>query len=385
MVGGAAAASVEASIPPAVFILTGAVAVVGSNSLVLAPIAPEVSHSLGVAVQDVMAASAAFGLGTAASALFLARQIDRFGAWRLLRISLAVFAVALAASALAPIAAMLAAAQFVAGIAAGVALPAIYSGAASAAPRGRENETVGIVLTGWTLSMVAGVSLSAVLADLLHWRSVYGSVSLLAVAAFVALSLDGRRDAPSPVAAMPPPFAALAVPGVVPLLAACGAFMAAFYGTYAYLGDHVSNGLGRTVSANGLLTVMYGLGFGGAAFLDRLAQRFAARRLLPPAFLAVAAVYAAMAGWSGSYVALVVCSFLWGLANHFGLNLLIVRLTAIDPSRRGAIMGLNSATTYLAAFAGTLSFGPVYAHWGFAAGAVLAAALMLCAALAALR
>lgn len=72
--------SSTARIPPAVFILTAAVTVIGSNSLVLAPIAPEVAATFGVSVQRVMAASAAFGLGTAASALFLARFIDRFGA-----------------------------------------------------------------------------------------------------------------------------------------------------------------------------------------------------------------------------------------------------------------------------------------------------------------
>lgn len=381
---GAALSAAGARIPPAAFVLTGAVAVIGSNSLVLAPIAPEVSRALGVSVQGVMTASAAFGLGTAASALFLARLIDRFGAWLLLRLAFATLAVALAASALAPHAAMLAAAQLVAGLAAGVALPAIYSSAASVAPPGRVNETVGIVLTGWTLSMVAGVSLSAVLADVFHWRAVYGCVSLLGAAAFVALTFAGRRDAPSGAAAMPP-FAALAIPGVLPLLAACGAFMAAFYGAYAYLGDHASSGLGLPVSANGLLTVLYGLGFGGAAFLDRLMQRYEPRRLLPLAFLFVATVFAAMAGLSASYAALAICVFLWGLANHFGLNLLIVRLTAIDPSRRGAIMGLNSATTYLAAFAGTLAFGPVYAHAGFAVAAGVAGLLMLCAALASAR
>lgn len=368
--------SSTARIPPAVFILTAAVTVIGSNSLVLAPIAPEVAATFGVSVQRVMAASAAFGLGTAASALFLARFIDRFGAWYLLRMAFVTMAIALGGSAIAPTADWLTLAQMVAGLAAGVALPAIYSGAALVAPAGRENETVGIVLTGWTLSMVTGVSLSALLADIVHWRAVYGCVGLLAVAASVALVLNGRRDTPSGEAAVRP-FAALAIPGVVPLLAACGAFMGAFYGVYAYIGDHTVNGLGYPVSYNGILAVLYGLGFGSAAFLDRLMQRYEARKLLPLAFLAVVCIYALMVVLSGSFTAVAFCVVIWGIANHFGLNLLIVRLTAIDPARRGAIMGLNSTVTYLAAFAGTLAFGPVYAQAGFAAAAALAAVLML--------
>ncbi|WP_366936246.1 MFS transporter, partial [uncultured Nitratireductor sp.] len=107
-------------IPPVVFLLTGCVAVIGCNSLVLSPIAPEVSRSLGASVQGVMIGSAAFGLGTAGSALFLARHIDRFGAWRMLRLAFGALAVALGISAAAPFLAILVAAQFVAGLAAGL-------------------------------------------------------------------------------------------------------------------------------------------------------------------------------------------------------------------------------------------------------------------------
>ena len=83
------------------------------------------------------------------------------------------------------------------------------------------------------------------------------------------------------------------------------------------------------------------------------------------------------------FAALLGLVFVWGLANHLGLNLLILRLTALDPARRGTIMGLNSAVTYLAVFLGTAGFGPAYVNQGFAPAALLAAALTLVAAAAA--
>jgi predicted MFS family arabinose efflux permease len=63
--------------------------------------------------------------------------------------------------------------------------------------------------------------------------------------------------------------------------------------------------------------------------------------------------------------------------------MLIMRLTALEPSRRGAVMGLNSAVTYLAVFAGTSAFGPVYTAYGFAACAAVAVGLTLVSAAAA--
>src|SRR5262245_6120817 len=109
------------ALPRMAYVLTGCVAVIGSNSLGLGPIAPEVALALGSNVPTVMTAAAAFGLGTAASALFLARHIDRFGARRMLQFALALLAVSLVVSAGAPIVAVLVAGQLVAGIASGIA------------------------------------------------------------------------------------------------------------------------------------------------------------------------------------------------------------------------------------------------------------------------
>lgn len=371
-----------ARVPAAAYLLTACIAVIGSNSLVLGPIAPEVARDLGVSVPVVMFGSSAFGLGTAASALFLARYIDRYGASRMLRLAMALLAAALGLSAVAPSIHLLIAAQLLAGLAAGIAMPAIYGSAAAIAPPGREGSTIGVVLTGWTISMVAGVSLSAVLADTVGWRAVFGMVAGLALVALGALaSMPASRQKPGELA--PSPFQALGTPGIRPLLLACGAFMTGFYGVYAYLGDHLNGALGQAVSVNGVAAIAYGVGFGAAALLDRFVDRFGARRVMPVAYACVGLIYLVMAAVSGSVGPLILTVSLWGLANHFGLNVLVMRLSALDPARRGTIMGLNSAVTYFAVFLGTSSFGPLYAGWGFAACALAGAALMVVAVAAA--
>lgn len=377
-----AAALPATRIPAAAYALCLCIAVIGSNSLVLGPIAPQVAESFGRGTPAVMTASGAFGIGTALSAILLGRLIDRFGAGWTLRVALGLFTLALVASAAAPALPMLIGAQFVAGLAAGVALPSIYTLAASVAPAGRESDTIGIVLSGWTLSMVAGVSISAVVADSVGWRFVYGFAAAASALALMVAHAMKLRGAPA-TAATSSPLAALRVPGVAPLLIACAGFMASFYGVYAYIGDHLHRALGLPLSANGLLALTYGLGFGAATFLDGLIDRFDAGRFLPAMFLAVACVYFGMGAASGSYVLTLAAVFLWGLANHFGLNVLIMRLGALDPARRGAVMGLKSGVTYLALFAGTTSFGALYTAAGFAVLPIAAAALMLLAALSA--
>jgi predicted MFS family arabinose efflux permease len=340
-----------------------------------------VAQSLAAGVPAVMTASAAFGLGTAASAIFLGRLIDRHGPRRMLMAALLLLAIGLAGSAAAPALPLLVAAQFVAGGATGIALPAIYTLASVIAPAGRESETIGLVLTGWTLSMVAGVPLSAAIADMAGWRSIYIIITATTLIACAAVRFAPVQDGKAGQTTSP--LVALGVRGVAPLLLACAAFMAAFYGVYAYIGDHLHVRLGLPLSANGIIAVSYGFGFGAAAFLDRLMDRFGTDRLLPLIFLVVAGIYVLMGMASGSYAAMLAVVFVWGLANHFGLNVLIMRLTALDPEKRGAIMGLNSGVTYIALFAGTLGFGTAYAGGAFSVLPLVAAGLMLAAALAA--
>ena len=385
-------------------VLTASIATIGANSLSLGPIAPAVAAELGTGVVGVMVASAGYGLGTAAGALGLSPLVDRLGARRALVLALGALVVLFGASAAAPSTAWLVGAQTLAGLAAGLGLPATYAFAASIAPPGHESRTLGRVLVGWTLSLVVGVSLSAVVADLGTWRLVYAGFAALTAAALVAVArvgagrasgasdtseaggAPGARKTASGTDEAPPavvwPHATLALPGVAPLLLVCFGFMAAFYGAYAYVGGHVHDALGLPVRASALVTLAYGAGFGLAALGDGLIDRLGARRALVPAFALVVLAYAAMGAAASAFAALVGIAFVWGLANHVGLNLIVAGLSAIDPGRRGAILGAYSATTYLAGSAGTLAFGPVYASAGFVptawgAGATVAVAAAL--------
>ena len=277
-----------------VWLLTAGVATIGANSLALGPIAPAIARDLAQGVTDTMLAAGSYGIGTGVGALFLSRYVDALGAARALRIALLVLAAAFALCTVTTGLPGLIAAQGLAGLAAGVALPAIYALAAIVAPPGRESVVLGRVLVGWTISMVAGVSLSAAVADLLHWRAVF---AVLAVATFSVWFAIGRvtvsTGRPRPTADTSP-LQSIRIPGVPALLIVCFGYMTAFYATYAYIGGHLTAVLQMPVSAGGLVALSYGLGFGVAAFGDHMIDRLGARRVMPYSLLSIAAIYAAL-------------------------------------------------------------------------------------------
>jgi len=83
-----------------------------------------------------------------------------------------------------------------------------------------------------------------------------------------------------------------------------------------------------------------------------------------------------------SFTWLVTVSVLWGIFNHLALNILMARLSAVDPQRRGTVLGLYSGVTYLCLGVATLLAGFVYPVTGWQRINLLA--VLLCAGAAAL-
>lgn len=366
-----------------ILILTTGIAVTGSNSLVLSPILGDVAAGLGTTPVTVSYALAAYGGATALSAFLLAPWIDRVGGRTALLGGLAALLLATLLSAIATSWPILVLAQALAGLGAGVVLPSIYALAAGLAAPGREAETVGRVLTGWSVSLVAGVPLAALAADLAGWRMPFLLLAALAAGALVGtLRLPDIRVPPAPRKG---PLAPLGYPGVPALLVICLGYMSAFYGVYAFLGDHLRASLGISAAAAGLVVLTYGIGFGLANLADPWLDRVGPRRVFPLVLLGIATIYLSLIPGSGSLWTAAAITSLWGLANHFGLNTLILLLATARPDQRGAVLGLNSAVTYLGAMLGTAAAGILYPRGGFAATAGVAALALALAALVAYR
>lgn len=357
-----------------------AVAVIGSNSLSLGPIAPGISSDLEASVETVLYASAGYGLGTGFAALLLARWIDRFGPLRVLRVTFVILAVAFLGCAFANDVFALVLMQVLAGIATGVSLPAVYAEAARIAPTGHESRVLGKVLVGWTISLIAGVSLSALIADRFGWRSVFAVLCLLSVVVLYrfhrSFEHSARADQLSPGSAdnqarknrstvsvshapAPSPVTAFAVKGVPLLLLLVACYMISFYASYAFVGDHVVQALQRPLSHNAGVAIAYGCGFGLAAMLDSQLDRFSAVVATPVTLVSLAALYLILF-FSDGFLMLVGWSFVWGLFNHLAVNVLIARLSAADERQRGTVLGLYSGVTYLSMSLATVLAGLVY-------------------------
>lgn len=353
------------------------VALVGSQGLLLSPILPDIAASFEVSIPTAAYAMAAYSGAIAVSAFFLARFIDVVGPAWMARGALVVIALGLIITSSATNFTLLMIGQIFNGLACGILLPCAYTLGALIAPKGHEALYTGRVLSGWGIAMVLGVPFSAFIADQLHWRQAFVILAIVALLALimvwmsVSTTLGERRPRPAPVS-----FVALSWPRVTRLLIICFAFMASFYGVYAFLGAHVRETLNLEAGGAALFVFAYGLGFGLASFADGFIDRLGAGRVLAPTFAGLFVIYALLPLtleqlWIG-----LVFTFVWGYINHFGINLIISQLVAAKPDRRGEVLGFYSTATYVASMVGTGVLNLVYGEYGFAPLSWIAAGLM---------
>ncbi|WP_435106884.1 MFS transporter [Arhodomonas sp. AD133] len=269
----------------------------------------------------------------------------------------------------------LALAQVIAGLGAGLMLPAIYSLAAFIAPTGRESAVLGRVITGWSLAMVAAVPASAFVADRWGWRTAF-----FIVAGLGGCALLGFRRLPElkPRSGRPGGSlrGALAIQDASLTLGVCFLYMVSFYGVYTFLGAFVESRPGGSASLAGMAVLAYGCGFGAGSLagtlIDRVSARIAARYIL----MAISCVYLLLSAVStASFATIVPTCFLWGSVNHLGLNSLVSVLSQLDEEGRVRLMGLFSAVSYGGMMVAGISFGFLYETLGFAALPMSAAIL----------
>jgi MFS transporter, DHA1 family, inner membrane transport protein len=346
-------------------VLMFGIAAVGIQALMLSPVLPDIAAALHAGAREIGIASGAYGAGVAIAALLAAPRLGQWPKRQGIQYSFAVMAAGLALCAAAQDWRILAAGQFIAGLAAGVIIPGTYAFAADLTEPEMRSRAVGKVLFGWSVAMVAGIPFAAFLADLFGWRLTFITVAVIAAIMVAGIGLLPRVE--SDGTAQPVPYArALAIKGIPLALLATFAYMIAFYQTYTFIGDHVRHLHGAGAWLGGLVACSYGAGFGAAMVIDGWIDRVGAGKLMPFGLFLLGLVYALLPASTLTLATAIGFPFIWGLANHLSMNTLVSYIGGAPPAERGTAMGLFSFITYVAVGIGGAVYGSVYAAKGFA-------------------
>jgi predicted MFS family arabinose efflux permease len=172
--------------------------------MIMMPLGPEFTTLFGISDAQFGLLVSAYTLAAGASGLLASTYIDRFGRKRLLLTLYALFALATLACGLAPTYAALMVARVAAGVFGGVLSALCQTIVGDVIPFERRGRAMGIVMTSFSVSTVAGVPCGLFLAAHLGWHAPFIAIAALSMllAAFAASTLPTlddhlRRERPS--------------------------------------------------------------------------------------------------------------------------------------------------------------------------------------------
>lgn len=147
--------------------------------MILMPLGPFLISALGISTHEFALLVASYSFSAAVAGLLMAPIVDRFERKRFLLGIFIAFAVATLLCALSPGFITLLVARGLAGIFGGMMGAMVHTMVADAIPFDRRAKATGYVATAFSVSSIAGVPLSLLLADTLGWQAPFLLISLL--------------------------------------------------------------------------------------------------------------------------------------------------------------------------------------------------------------
>ncbi len=164
--------------------------------MIMMPLGPQFTALFQISDAKFGVLVSSYTLAAGASGLLASLYIDKFGRKRLLLVLYALFALATLACGLAPTYDALLAARIAAGVFGGVLSALSQTIVADVIPFERRGRAMGIVMTSFSVSTVAGVPISLFLAAHLNWHAPFIAIAAVSAlfAVFAAITLPVLTD-----------------------------------------------------------------------------------------------------------------------------------------------------------------------------------------------
>jgi predicted MFS family arabinose efflux permease len=349
------------------------------------PVVPEIARDLGVSAATAALLATAFAFPYAIGQPVLGPLGDAIGKVRVIKAALAVLAVMLALSALAPTYEVLFATRLIGGLAAGGIIPLAFAIVGDRFPFEQRQVALTRVLMAAMLGQLASVIGSGLIASVFGWRIVMmvaAAVTLL-ILAIAMRQLQPRADAVRHAFTLARVRSGYAAVFANPRATAC--FITVFiegiavFGLFPYIAVLLEQRGAGGIREAGF--VIAGMGLGGLAYtlaIKPLLARIGGMMRLMRAgglFSAIGLLGAGLAhGWIAQALAFVVMGFGF-YALH---NSIQTQATELAPDNRGAAVALHAFFFFLGQAAGPIVYRLGIATIGPELSTAIAAGVIAC-------
>ena len=281
----------------------------------------------------------------------------------LLTATLAVFALANLASALAPDYATLLVIRLVMLAVGALYTPQAAGTAGLMVKAEKRGSTIAYIFLGWSLAAAVGLPLITFIASRYGWRAVYGSIGV--IGCFSALLLAWRL--PRGLIGAPVELKTWAELGrnrmIILLLSITTLQMSGQFAVFTFMSPLLTKLTGASADATGLVFALYGVfGFIGVAIATRIVDSWGAYKT---SLLFTLLMLTGMSGWAlsaGVYPLMAGSVAVWGLGFASTNSMQQVRLVAAAPPLASASVSLNTSVLYIGQAIGSAIAGQLFAR-----------------------
>ncbi|MEX2631911.1 MAG: MFS transporter [Tistlia sp.] len=335
------------------------------------PMLTLIGADLGVSLREAALLASAYTLPYALMQVVLGPVGDALGKSRLVRLALAVAAVGLALSAVAPSYETVMAARVLAGAFAGGIIPTSMALIGDRVPYGVRQIAISRFLLAVILGQVCGSAAAGVLAEPLGWRAVFAlSAGLTAlICAATAFGLRGEREPRTPLSfadARSRYASVLANPVSLLVFATVAAEGLLIFGVFPFVAPMLAaRGLGGAFEA-GLILVAFAV---GGVFYSLTVRRLLALlsqwRMMQAGGLLCGLCYLVVA-LPVPWLLVALVFLVAGFGFYMLHNTMQTQATELAPTARGSAVALFAAAFFLGQGLGPVLYGPFVVEAGFA-------------------
>jgi DHA1 family inner membrane transport protein len=247
---------------------------IGVGEFAVMGLLPEIATGFKVNVPDAGYAITAYAAGVVVGAPLIAVAAARMSRRALLLILMAVFTLGNLASALAPSRVSLIALRFLTGLPHGAYFGVAALVAASLVPMARRTQTVGYVMLGLTVATLLGTPVMALFGEMLSWRVLFFTDSLIGALTVAMLWRYLPSDRPHRDATVLRELGALARPQVLLTLAVAAAGFGGMFSIVSYIAATATVYAKTSVAYVPVLMIAFGLGMNAGNLIgSRLADK----------------------------------------------------------------------------------------------------------------
>ncbi len=328
--------------------------VTGTGILLPAGMLTELAQGLSISVPSAGTLMLASGIVVAVCAPLAAAFTSNVDRRLLLVLSMALYAICHAVSALSSSFEMVMAARLALGLSAAIFTPQAAATVGALLPPERRASAITFVFVGWSLATVGGMPLGGYIAHTLGWQFAFAIVAGMSVLAAIAVWMTvpgGVRIAPLSVASWKRVLTSQALMTVllVTVLNGTGQFT-----LFTYLNPSLKGSLGADAALVTAILAWYGVSATlGNVIATKLVTRIGAPR---SALLTLLAMTAGLVMWGfGAHMlwAVLVAATLWGLGTFAANSIQQARLAGIAPELTSASIALNTSAIYFGQAAGS--------------------------------